>query len=65
VQIIREKHADDGEEETPRVRPTKVVKASQFTSHKKIETEEDLEEYLDGIRQQLKKLLDENKITVI
>ncbi|RNI11896.1 BREX system P-loop protein BrxC [Methanohalophilus sp. RSK] len=65
VQIIREKNVDDGGEEQPRVKPTKVVKASEFTSQKKIETEEDLEEYLDYIRQQLKKLLEENKITVI
>jgi hypothetical protein len=65
VQIIREKSVDDDGEEQPRVKPTKVVKASEFTSQKKIETEEDLEEYLDDIRQQLKKLLEENKITVI
>ena len=65
LQIIRERDDVEGGEEKPHVKPVRVVDASEFRSQKKIETEEDLEEYLDSIRQKLKGLLEENKITVV
>jgi hypothetical protein len=65
LQIIRERDDGEGGGEKPHVKPVRVVDASEFKSQKKIETEEDIEEYLDSIRQKLKFLLEENKIKVV